>query len=145
MQLNPYLTFTGNAEEAFEFYRSVLGGKLDVVRFGGTPAAQHTPPGWENKVLHARLESPAGVIMCSDASPEQAGPPAGRFNLSLQVDDEREAEAIFAKLSAGGQVTMPIEQTFWAKKFGMLTDKFGIAWLVNCPNPAFMATETANA
>lgn len=137
MQLNPYLTFTGNAEEALEYYRNVLGGELEVMRFAGTPAAKHAPPGWENKVLHARLSTPAGIIMASDASPEQAGQPGGRFNLALQIDDEREAEAIFSKLAAGGQITMPIEETFWAKKFGMLKDRFGIGWLVNCPNPAF--------
>lgn len=137
MQLNAYLTFTGNAEEALEYYRSALGGELDVMRFGGTPASAHIPPGWENKVLHARLETPAGILMASDASPEQAGEPGGRFNLALMIEDEKEAEAVFSKLVAGGQVTMPMDETFWAKKFGMGKDKFGIGWIVNCPNPAF--------
>ena len=132
MQLNPYLTFNGNAEEALEFYRSALGGKLDIMRFEGTPAAKHAPAGWDRKVLHGRLETSAGVIMASDATPEQGGQPGSNFSIAIGTDDEAQTEAVFSKLAAGGKVTMPLEETFWSKRFGMLVDKFGITWLVNC-------------
>lgn len=132
MQLNPYLLFNGNAEEAIEFYRSVLGGKLDVMRFAGTPAAEQCPPGWEQKVLHARLDSPAGILMVSDCTPEQGGAPGTNFSLTVNFDDEAEAERAFNKLASGGTVKMPFESTFWAKKYGAVDDKFGISWMINC-------------
>jgi len=135
MQLNPYLSFSGNAEEALEFYRSALGGELDIMRFEGSPAAEHAPPGWGQKVMHGRLNSPAGIVMVSDASPDRAGTPGDNFSIAIQVDSESQADAIFSKLAAGGKVTMPLEKTFWSTKFGMLTDKFGIAWMVNGPAP----------
>ena len=136
MQLNPYLSFSGNAEEALEFYRSALGGELEIVRFEGSPAAEHAPPGWGGKVMHGRLDSPAGVLMAADASPEHAGTPGSNFSIAIHVDSEGQADAIFAKLTAGGKVTMPLAKTFWSAKFGMLTDKFGVAWMVNGPSPS---------
>jgi len=135
MQINPYLVFNGNAEEVLEFYRGALGGKLELTRFEGSLAAEHAPPGWGQKVMHGRLDSPAGVIMASDASPERGGKPGDNFSIAIHVDNEGQADVIFSKLAAGGTVTMPLEKTFWSAKFGMLTDKFGIGWMVNGPAP----------
>ena len=131
MQLNPYLHFTGNAEEALQHYRSALGGEVTIMRFEGTPAAEHVPPDCVKKVMHGQLDSPLGVVMASDAMerPTRAGE---NFSISLQVESEAQAEALFSKLSEGGTVTMPLDKTFWAAKFGVLVDKFGVSWMVNC-------------
>jgi PhnB protein len=132
MQLNPYLNFNGNAEEALEFYRGALGGDVEIMRYEGTPAAASAPPEWGSKVLHGVLRSPAGLIMASDATTDHVNNPGDNFSLALAPEAEAEADAVFAKLSAGGSVTMPLEKTFWGAKFGMLKDKFGISWMVNC-------------
>ncbi|HWT05183.1 MAG TPA: glyoxalase/bleomycin resistance/extradiol dioxygenase family protein [Xanthomonadales bacterium] len=132
MQLNAYLNFNGNVEEVLEFYRSVLGGEIEIMRFEGTPVASSVPADWGNKVLHGTLRSPAGVLMASDATTDRVNNPGDNFALSLGSEDEAEADAAFAKLSAGGTVTMPFEKTFWGAKFGMVTDKYGTRWMVNC-------------
>jgi len=130
-QLTTSLFFNGNAEEVLEYYRSALGGELEIRRFGDTPAAESVPPEWTNKLIYGLLRSPLGNLAAMDAPPQRAGEPGGSFGLSLETQNEAQAEEIFAKLSAGGEVTMPLERTFWAKKFGMCTDKFGIKWMVN--------------
>ena len=132
MQLIAYLNFNGNAEEVLEFYRSVLGGELEIMRFGGSPMAEAVPADWGNKVLHGVLRSPAGQLMASDATKDRVNNPGDNFALSLAVVAEAEADTVFAKLSAGGTVTMPLEKTFWGAKFGMCTDKYGTRWMVNC-------------
>lgn len=132
MQLNPYLVFNGNAEEALELYRDAIGGDVEILRVAGSPAAEHFPSDWGNKVLHGLLRSPAGTVMVSDATGENAGNPADNVSIAIHVESESQADAVFAKLVDGGKVTMPLEKTFWSSKFGMLIDKFGTKWMVNC-------------
>jgi PhnB protein len=133
MQLNPSLHFSGNAEEVLEHYRNALGGKVEIARFEGSPAAGQVPPDWKGKVLYGTLQSPAGVIAAMDAPPGREGKPGDNFSLSVTVDDAKQAEDAFSKLSNGGNVSMPLEETFFAQKFGMCVDKFGIRWMINYP------------
>jgi PhnB protein len=131
MQLTPYLFFNGNAEEVLEHYRSALGGELEVVRFEGSPVAEHVPSDWGGKVLYGALRSPLGVVSVMDTPPGRAvGNPGDNFSIGIQTESEAQADVVFAKLLAGGTVMMPLEKTFWAAKFGMLIDKFGIRWMV---------------
>lgn len=132
MQIQPYLFYKGDCEEAFKFYERVLKGKIEaMLPHAGTPAEQHTAPEWRDKILHARLTVGDAVLMASDAPPEHYKAPQG-FSVSLQIDEVAEAERVFKELSAGGNVTMPIQPTFWATRFAMFTDRFGIAWMINC-------------
>ncbi len=131
MPLNPYLHFNGNAEEALEYYRTALGGDVEIMRWKGSPAECHAPPEWGNKVLHGALRSPLGVIMASDGSPQNAAKPGDNVSITIQVDNEAQADAIFAKLSDGGQISMALDKTFFSDKFGITVDKFGIGWMVN--------------
>lgn len=133
MQLNPALHATGNAEEMLELYRDALGGKVEIIRYEGTPAAAQSPPEMKNKVLYGVLHSPGGDIAAMDAPPGRAGNAGNNFSISVTVDNEKQADDAFSKLSAGGHIIMPMEQTFFAKKFGMCEDKFGIHWMINYP------------
>ncbi|MCT4603312.1 MAG: VOC family protein [Marinifilum sp.] len=136
--LNVYLAFNGNCEEAFEFYKSVLGGEFThVARFGEMPPSDNCPPVPEkdkNLIMHVSLPiSKETVLMGSDSS-EAFGPlptQGNNFSLSLDTDSKEEADRIFAALSAGGNAIMPMDKTFWGSYFGMLTDKFGIQWMVS--------------
>lgn len=132
MTLNAYLTFRGNCEEAFTFYQKVLGGEIVAMyRHGDTPAKDHTPAEWQDKIIHARLVVDGQVLMGSDAPPQYQTEPQG-FSVSINVDEPNEAERIFHALEEGGTVKMPIGETFWALRFGMLIDRFGTPWMVNC-------------
>jgi PhnB protein len=132
MQLNPYLLFNGQCEAAFKFYEKCLGGKIEaMMTHAGTPAEQQVPSEWRNKILHARLTVGDQVLMASDAPPERYEKPQG-FSVSLNIDNVGEAERIFRALSENGKVHMPMEQTFWAARFGMCVDRFGTPWMVNC-------------
>lgn len=130
MQLNPYLTFNGQCEEAFQFYQQCLGGKIEaMISHEGTPAAEHVPAEWRKKIMHARLVAGQGILMGSD-DPTYKQPQG--ISVMLQINDQAEAERIFAALAEKGKVRMPIQQTFWAVRFGMLVDRFGIPWMINC-------------
>ncbi len=131
MQLQPNLAFDGNAEEVLAHYCDALGGEIEITRFGDTPVAHEVPPEWAGKVVYGTLRSPAGVINAMDAPPGRGGEPGGNFMLGVQTESREQIDAIFSKLSAGGSVTMPLDKTFWSPRFGMLTDKFGIKWLLN--------------
>jgi len=132
MQLNPYLHFNGNCEEALKFYEQTLGARIDgLQRFAGSPAAEHAPPEWGDKVLHARLRIGNDILMASDAPPEHFAPPKG-FSLSISLSDIAKGEQIFNAMAQGGTVQMPFAPTFWAAGFGMCVDRFGIPWMVNC-------------
>ena len=136
MQLNPYLMFNGTCEAAFKFYGKVLGGKIEAMMpHEGTPAEEHVPEEWRKKIMHARLVIGDEVLMASDAPPEHFQPMKG-FSVSLNVDKPAEAERIFQALSEKGSVTMPLQQTFWATRFGMLVDQFGTPWMINCEGSA---------
>ena len=132
MQLNPYLYFNGTCEEAFKFYEKVLGGKIDaMMTYAGSPAESHTPPEWKNKILHARLSVDGEVLMASDAPPDQYKEPHG-FSVSISMKNPADGERVFNALGQGGKVGMPFQKTFWAAGFGMVTDRFGIPWMINC-------------
>ncbi len=132
MQVNPYLHYNGNCEEAFNFYVKAIGAKIDVImHVEGSPAAAHMPPEMANKVLHAQISIDGEVLMASDAPPGSSEKPAG-FSVSLQVEEPARAEQLFAALADGGVIKMPIAQTFWARRFGMCVDRFGIPWMINC-------------
>jgi PhnB protein len=136
MQLNPYLNFNGQCEAAFKFYEKSLGGKIEAMfTHAGTPAEQQTPPEWRDKILHARLTVGDNVLMASDAPPDCYEEPKG-FSVSLQINDPKEAERIFYALAENGKVQMAIQETFWAARFGMLVDQFGIPWMINCEKAA---------
>jgi PhnB protein len=135
MQLNPYLTFNGQCEAAFKFYEQCLGGKIEAMMpHAGTPAEEHVPVEWRNKILHARLAVGDAVLMGSDAPPERYEKPRG-FSVSLQINEPVQAERAFHALAEGGAVQMPIQPTFWAARFGMLVDRFGTPWMINCDKP----------
>jgi PhnB protein len=132
MQLNPYLLFNGDCEAAFKFYEQHLGGKIEnMMTHAGTPAEAQTPPEWRDKILHARMTVGDNVLMASDAPPGHYQAPQG-FSVSLNLKDAAEADRIFAAMSKNGKVTMPIQKTFWASRFAMFTDSFGIPWMINC-------------
>jgi PhnB protein len=131
MQINPYLFFNGDCEEAFKFYAQVLGGKIEaMMTHAGTPAEEHTPPEWRNKILHASLKIGEEAIMASDAPPGQYEKPQG-FSVSINIKGVDEGRRIFNALAEGGSVALPFQPTFWAPGFGMCKDRFGIHWMVN--------------
>jgi PhnB protein len=136
MQLHAYLTFNGHCEAAFKFYERVLGGKIEVMMtHEGSPMAEHVPSDWRKKILHARMHVGDGVLMGSDAPPERYEKTQG-FSVSLQIAGTAEAERIFHALAENGTVQMPLQQTFWAARFGMLVDRFGTPWMINCEGAA---------
>jgi PhnB protein len=136
MQLNPYLFFNGRCEEAFTFYARVLGGKIvAMMRHAGTPAAEHTPPEWLDKIIHARLNVDGVFLMGSDAPPGRYEESQG-YTVTLGIPVPADAERVFNALAKGGTVRMPLEETFWAARFGMLVDQFGIPWMINCEKAA---------
>jgi PhnB protein len=139
MELNPYLNFNGQCAEAFRFYEQCFGGKILMMQtHGETPAKDHVPPDWHDKVMHARMTVGEQVLMGSDAPPDRYSPPTG-ISVAINVASPAEGERIFKQLAEGGTVTMPFEKTFWSSGFGMLVDRFGIPWMVNsaeAPEPA---------
>jgi len=136
MQLNPYLFFDGRCEEAFKFYERSLGGNITMmVRYEGTPAAIQVPAAFGKKIVHARLVAGDLILMGCDAPAERFSQPQG-FSVSLSVDAPVEAERVFQALAEGGKVSMPIQKTFWAERFAMFVDQFGIPWMVNCEQAA---------
>lgn len=135
MKVQPYLFFNGNCEEAFRFYEKALGGKIvGQFTFGNSPMAGSIPPGWDGKIMHISLQVGDQMILGSDPPPPHFQQPQG-FRVCLDCANEAEAEKVFAALSEGGQVTMPIQETFWAKRFAMFTDRFGTHWMVNVSKP----------
>jgi PhnB protein len=136
MQTNPYLFFTGECEAAFKFYADRLGGKILTARkHAGTPAEGHVPAEWGEKIMHGRIQLGDTVVMASDAPPGHQEQAKG-FRLSLSFDKPAEADGAFKALAEGGSVQMPIEKTFFAERFGMVTDRFGVPWMINCEKPA---------
>lgn len=131
--IQPYLFFGGRTEEAIEFYKNAIGAELEMLmRFNESPVPTpegKVPPGFENKVMHASFKVGSSSIMASDGTNEELK--FSGFFLSLSVPTEAEADRAFAALADGGKVEMPLGQTFWSPKFGMLTDKFGMGWMVS--------------
>jgi len=138
MQLNSYLHFSGQCEEAFKFYEKCLGGKIDgLFRYDAAPpeASQGTPAGWGNKIMHAHMIIGDQVLMGMDAPPERFQKPQG-FQVNIGVKTVAEGKKIFEALSEKGNVIMPFRQTFWSPGFAMFVDRFGIPWMVNVEQQA---------
>jgi PhnB protein len=131
MKLNPYLSFNDECEAAFKFYEQCLGGKIDMMTYGDSPMAEQTPPEKLDKIMHVSLKVGDTVLMGSDAPPGYFEKPQG-FSVSLLFTDPVEAERIFYALAENGTVQMPIQETFWSPRFGMLIDRFGTPWMINC-------------
>ena len=135
MKMSPYLSFKGECEAAFKSYERCLGGHPgEVFRYAGTPLADQVPADWSDKVMHASITIGGQKLMGGDVAPDRYEEPKG-FSLSLQIESTAEAERVFHELAKGGRVVMPLEKTFWAARFGMLVDRFGIPWLINCGEP----------
>ena len=136
MQVNPYLSFKGDCEAAFKLYEQCLGARVGTIyRYEGTPLADQVPADWHDKVMHGSVTFGDQVLMGGDVAPNRYEEPKV-FSLSVHLDNPAEAERIFAELSRDGQSVMPLEKTFWAERFGMVVDRFGISWLINCEGPA---------
>ena len=135
MQMHPYLSFKGQCEAAFKFYEQSLGGQMGLIfRYAGSPLADQVPADWQDKIVHGSLTLGEAVLMGADVAPEQYEEPKG-FSLSLQIKSTAHAERIFHDLAQDGRIVLPLEKTFWAARFGMVVDRFGIPWLINCEGP----------
>lgn len=134
MKITTYISFNGRTEEAFNFYASVLGGKIgEIHRFRGSPMEADMPPAMLDKVMHASATIGDTVLFGTDGAMDPSKPPVPEgFTLALGPPSIAESERVFNALSVGGKVTMPLQQTFWATRFGSFVDKFGISWMVNC-------------
>ena len=131
-QLDSYLFFNGTCADAMRFYERTLGGKLEMMMtHGESPVAGESPPGSADRILHARLVIDGRILMASDSMVGQPYEGMKGFSLSLIYPTAAEARRMFDTLAQGGQVTMPMDKTFWAEAFGMLVDRFGTPWMVN--------------
>jgi PhnB protein len=132
VDVNPYLSFNGQCEAAFKFYEKCFGvSGLSFHKYAGSPMARQVPAEWQDKVMHATLLLGNTAIMGADAPPNYFREPQG-FSVSLSIDLPEDSDRVFAALAEGGKIMMPIAKTFWTARFGMLIDKFGIPWMVNC-------------
>lgn len=133
MQLVAYLNFPGTAREAMDFYADALGGEVTQrFTYGQSPMAEQMPEAARNNVMHSQVEIGSALIMGADGPPPHD---AGSTTVNIMPETPEEAERIFKALAAGGEITMPMEETFWAHRFGALKDKFGKSWMVNCLKP----------
>ncbi|UXI70159.1 VOC family protein [Tahibacter amnicola] len=131
LTLNPYLTFDDNCAEAMRFYQEVLKGDLQLMTHADAPPGNEMPGADPTKVMHSCLTFPGGVIMAADAFAGCNTGPAKGFALTLTFDSVDEASATFDALGKDGRIDMPLAETFWATRFGVLTDRFGVQWMVN--------------
>jgi PhnB protein len=134
--ITPYLMYNGRCQEALDFYRQALGAEIGMVmRFDESPEPPppgQLPPGYEKKIMHAEFRIGGTTVMCSDGC-DTAQSKFDGISLALAVKNEAEAQRAFAALSDGGQVTMPLGKTFWSPCFGMVSDRFGLGWMVSVP------------
>jgi PhnB protein len=133
MKIEPYLFFNGSCEAAIEFYKSALGAEVEMLlRYRDSPEPpppDMLPPDWNDKIMHAGLRIGGALVMASDSC-DQASPGFSGFSLSLSVPDAATADRLFAALAESGQVTMPLGQTFWSPRFGMVSDRYGVNWMI---------------
>jgi len=130
MKLYTYLNYGGNCQQAFRFYEQQLGGKITaMMTHAQQPHAENVPPEWKDAILHARLNIGGTELLASDVPPDRFEPMRSTY-LSLSVESSQEAERIYTLLADGGQIFMPMEETFFAHRFGMLRDKFGTSWMI---------------
>ena len=131
--VNPYISFKGNCREAIEFYKSALDAEvLFTQTFGESPMSEMGPPG---KIAHSTMKVGDSTIMMSDDPSPGGAASGGNISLAIGLNDPGRAKQIFGNLAKDGSVIMPLEKTYWAEAFGMVTDKFGIKWMVNCDAP----------
>ncbi len=130
MKLFTYLNYGGNCRQAFEFYQQQLGGTITMLTtHGEQPNAENVPAGWKDAVLHARIDIGDTTVLGADIPPDRFQPMRSAY-LSLMADSVEEAERAYALLSDGGQIFMPMAETFFAKRFAMLRDRFGTSWMI---------------
>lgn len=130
MKLHTYLNYGGTCRQAFEFYAEHLGGRITMLTtHREQPNADQVPKGWENAVLHARIELGGSVLMGADVPPDRFQPMRSAY-MTLVLDSVGEAERVYALLTEGGQIFMPMEETFFAERFAMLRDRFGTSWML---------------
>ncbi len=131
--ITPYLTFNGTCRQAMTFYKDILGGDLELMDFASSP--MEVPDEAKNYIMHAILTSNGVTLMASDTMPNQAVTNGNSVSLSINCQSVDEINHLFNSLSSGGEITMPLEDTFWGARFGMLTDKFGTCWMFNYDYP----------
>ncbi|HET9399951.1 MAG TPA: VOC family protein [Candidatus Acidoferrales bacterium] len=132
MRLNSHLQFNGQCAEAFSFYAKCLSGQIGMMlTYADTPMASDVAPAFRTKIVHATLSIGDQILQGADTTPDRYQRPAG-VSLSVEIEDPVEAERVFRALLEKATVQMPIQETFWAQKFGMLTDQFGVPWMINC-------------
>ena len=132
MQISPYLSFNGCCAEAFAFYAKALGGSVTHSQtFGESPMKDDVPADWQHKIMHATLVVGSQILYGADPPSAHYRTPQG-FSVSIGLTSPDEGERVFSALAEGGNVQMPFSKTFWSPGFGMVVDRFGIAWMVNC-------------
>ncbi len=137
MKINPYLFFDGNCKKAFAFYEQAIDARIeDMMSWRDGPMADDMPAEMLDRVMHASLLLGEERIMASDETPPENFKPMNGIRVVINANSAEDAERFFANLSEGGEINMPMEETFWAKRFGMLTDRFGVPWMVNCDKEA---------
>lgn len=136
MYVTPYLFFKGNCAEACRYYEKVLGARIMMsMTYGQSPAAEHVAKDMHDKVIHASLMIGNTVVMASDGTSEDVDKPSG-YSLTLSVETPATADKVFNALADGGTVTMKLDKTFFAERFGSVHDRFGVRWMVICEKPA---------
>jgi PhnB protein len=130
MKINLHINFSGQCQEAFEFYQSILGGEIKLLTYGDSPAKKEIATDWHEKIVHGSFELQGLEIAGADVRPEHYQSPQG-FHLLLQLESESEAKRIFNAFSEGGAIVMPLQNTFWSSCYGIVRDKFGISWEIN--------------
>ncbi len=132
MRLMAHLHFKGNCREAFDTYARLFGGEVVfAMTYGQTPEADKSDPAVRDRIAHARVDLKGQYLLGCDPPADRYTAPHG-FNVMVMIDDPKEAERVFKSLADGGTVIMPFQQTFWAYRFGMCNDRFGIPWMINC-------------
>jgi PhnB protein len=135
MQLITHLSFDGQTAEALRYYQHCLGGEISVMMtYAESPLAEMVSSDWRDKILHATFTFSGQTLMASDPPPDQYQTPQG-FSIALNLDDPAEADRLFNTLADGGEILMPLTETFWALKYGIFVDRFGTPWMVNCSRP----------
>ena len=132
MKMHAYLMFDGQCEAAFNRYAEVFGGKLEMMRYADSPEGMEVPAEYQQRVMHVCLAVGDQLLMASDNLPQYPYEGIKGCSVSLQVDNVPETERLYEALSAGGSVQMELQATFWATRFAMLTDRFGVSWMINC-------------
>jgi PhnB protein len=136
MKFIPYLSFNARCREAFEFYAKVLDGEIvAMISHGETPAAGHFGAENDHLIINAHLVADGAELMGGDTPPGMGPTSPSGFCVSIQIDDDDRGERIFSALAEGGSVLMPFEPSFWARRFGMVTDRYGTPWMINCGMP----------